>query len=33
VIGKDQCEKLRKCIMNLNNAKNLDELLQLTVKQ
>src|ERR1700720_2857698 len=31
VIGKDQCEKLRKCIMNLDNAKTVDELLELTI--
>jgi 2-methylcitrate dehydratase len=30
VIGKDQCEKLRKCIMNLDKATAVDELLQLT---
>ena len=27
VIGKDQCEKLRHCIMNLDGADKLDELL------
>jgi 2-methylcitrate dehydratase len=31
VIGKDQCEKLRKCIMNLENAGKLDGLLELTI--
>jgi 2-methylcitrate dehydratase len=31
VIGKKQCEKLRHCIMNLENAKNVDELLELTI--
>src|SRR5438094_9459295 len=31
VIGKDRCEKLRKCIMNLDNAKKVDELLELTI--
>jgi hypothetical protein len=31
VIGKDQCEKLRKCIMNLDTSKNVDELLTLTI--
>jgi 2-methylcitrate dehydratase len=31
VIGKDQCEKLRHCIMNLENARKLDELLKLTI--
>ncbi len=31
VIGKDQCEKLRKCIMNLDSAKTVDELLELTI--
>src|SRR5947199_464084 len=31
VIGEDQCEKLRKCIMNLENAGKLDELLELTI--
>ena len=33
VIGKDQCEKLRHCIMNLENFGKLDELLALTVAQ
>src|SRR6201984_1671869 len=32
VIGKDQCEKLRHCVMNLDSAKKVDELLELTVK-
>ena len=31
VIGKNECEKLRKCIMNLDSADKLDELLTLTV--
>lgn len=31
VIGKDQCEKLRKCIMNIDTAENVDELLALTI--
>src|SRR5215469_11904238 len=31
VIGKKQCEKLRHCIMNLENAAKLDELLALTI--
>jgi 2-methylcitrate dehydratase len=31
VIGKDQCEKLRKCIMNVENANKVDELLKLTI--
>jgi len=31
VIGKDQCEKLRKCIMNIDSAENIHELLELTV--
>jgi 2-methylcitrate dehydratase len=31
IIGKDQCEKLRKCIMNLDSADKLDELLELTI--
>jgi 2-methylcitrate dehydratase len=31
VIGKDQCEKLRKAIMNLDSADKLDELLELTI--
>ena len=30
VIGKDQCERLRHCIMNLDKAKKVDELLELT---
>src|SRR5262249_16733509 len=33
VIGKDQCEKLRHCIMNIDSAKKVDELLELTVKR
>jgi 2-methylcitrate dehydratase len=31
VIGKDQCKKLRHCIMNLENLGKLDELLALTI--
>jgi 2-methylcitrate dehydratase len=31
VIGKDQCEKLRKCIMNIDGGKKVDELLELTI--
>src|SRR6201993_1722105 len=31
VIGKEQCEKLRKCIMNSDDAKKVDELIALTV--
>jgi len=31
VIGKRQCENLRQSIMNLENAKKLDELLALTI--
>jgi 2-methylcitrate dehydratase len=31
VIGKEQCAKLRHCIMNLDSAKKLDELLALTI--
>ena len=31
VIGKDQCKKLQAFIMNLENAKKLDELFELTI--
>src|SRR5436853_4260138 len=31
VIGKDRCEKLQRCIMNIETAKNLDEFLELTI--
>src|SRR5947209_20242668 len=31
VIGKEQCEQLRQCIMNLESAENLDELFELTI--
>jgi 2-methylcitrate dehydratase len=31
VIGKEQCEKLRDCIMNLESADKVDELLELTI--
>jgi 2-methylcitrate dehydratase len=31
VIGKKQCEKLRHCIMSLDSAKDVGELLELTV--
>jgi len=30
-IGKEQCEKLQHCVMNLENAAKLDELLELTI--
>jgi hypothetical protein len=30
VIGKDQCEKLRHCIMNIDTAEELDDLFELT---
>jgi 2-methylcitrate dehydratase len=30
VIGKDQCKKLQRCIMNIDSAKNFDELFELT---
>jgi len=33
VIGKDQCEKLRLCIMNIDSANKVDELLALTIKR
>ena len=33
VIGKEKCETLRQCIMNLENAEKLDELLALTIAQ
>jgi hypothetical protein len=33
VIGKKQCEQLRHCIMSLENAAKVDELLKLTVAQ
>jgi 2-methylcitrate dehydratase len=33
VIGKEQCDKLRKCIMNLDGADKLDELLELTIER
>ena len=29
VIGKDQCKKLQRCIMNIESAKNFDELFEL----
>ena len=31
VIGKKQCEKLRQCIMSIDGATNVDELLELTI--
>jgi hypothetical protein len=31
VIRKDECEKLRKCIMNIDSAKTVDELLEFTI--
>src|SRR5437660_10104465 len=31
VIGRDQCEKLQKCIMNIDSANTVDELLELTI--
>jgi hypothetical protein len=31
VIGKQQCEQLRKRIMNLESAEKLDELIALTI--
>jgi len=31
VIGKKQCEKLRQCIMNIDSASTVDELLDLTI--
>jgi len=31
VIGKKQCEKLRQCVMNLDAAEKVDELLELTI--
>ena len=31
VIGKKQCEKLRQCIMNIDSAKTVDELVKLTM--
>ena len=31
VIGKDLCGKLRKCIMNIDSTKKVDELLELTI--
>ena len=31
VIGKEQCEKLRNCIVNLESAEKVDELLKLTI--
>src|SRR5205807_7445126 len=30
VIGKDQCKKLQRWIMNIDSAKNFDELFELT---
>src|SRR5258708_1187886 len=31
VIGKDRCKELRHCIMNIDDAKKVDELLELTI--
>jgi 2-methylcitrate dehydratase len=31
VIGKDQCEKLRRFIMSMETAKSVDQLLELTI--
>jgi 2-methylcitrate dehydratase len=31
VVGKDQCKKLRHCIMNIDTATKVDELLKLTI--
>jgi len=31
VIGKDKCAKLRHCIMNIDGAKTVGELLKLTI--
>jgi len=31
VIGKGQCEKLRECVMNIDSADRVDELLTLTI--
>jgi 2-methylcitrate dehydratase len=31
VIGKDQCETLRRCIMSIDGAEKLDELVELTI--
>ena len=31
VIGKEQCAKLQKFIMNIDSAEKLDELLELTI--
>jgi len=31
VISKDQCKKLQHCIMNIDSAKDVDELLALTI--
>jgi 2-methylcitrate dehydratase len=33
VIGKKQCEKLRQCIMNIDSAKDVSELLELTIAE
>jgi 2-methylcitrate dehydratase len=31
VIGKEQCKKLQICIMNIDSAKSVDELIELTI--
>ena len=31
VVGKDQCDKLQKCIMSIDSARNVNELLALTI--
>ena len=31
VLGKESCEQLRKCIMNIDSATTVDELLKLTI--
>jgi 2-methylcitrate dehydratase len=31
VIGKDQCKKLRRCLMDLDTTKDVGELLELTI--
>jgi hypothetical protein len=31
LIGKEQCEKLRNCIVNLESAEKVDEFLKLTI--
>src|SRR5205823_14701663 len=31
VLGKDQCKRLQQCIMNIESAKNVGELVELTI--